>query len=166
LIKEDIIMEKSLMHEEGQGLVEYALILVLVAIVVIAILLQLGPVVGNVFSNVVAALTTAGSGGGQQITFVGTPSVTKTGSVMAGCQYTVNAVVNVTQEGNPVSGASVSGKVTVRDNDGNDIDTIMINGTSGATGRATLTASQGAGCGGHQAVVSINGGPSQTILVP
>ena len=41
-------------REEGQGLVEYALILVLVAIVVIAILLLLGPVVGNVFSNIVA----------------------------------------------------------------------------------------------------------------
>jgi len=40
-------------QEEGQGLVEYALILVLVAIVVIAILLILGPVVGNVFSNIV-----------------------------------------------------------------------------------------------------------------
>ena len=40
-------------HEEGQGLVEYALILVLVAIVVIAILLVLGPAVGNVFSNIV-----------------------------------------------------------------------------------------------------------------
>jgi len=43
-------------REEGQGLVEYALILVLVAIVVIAILLLLGPVVGNVFSNVVSNL--------------------------------------------------------------------------------------------------------------
>ncbi len=43
-------------HEEGQGLVEYALILVLVAIVVIAILLLLGPVVGNVFSNIVVNL--------------------------------------------------------------------------------------------------------------
>jgi pilus assembly protein Flp/PilA len=41
---------------KGQGLVEYALILVLVAIVVIVILLVLGPTVGNVFSNVVAAL--------------------------------------------------------------------------------------------------------------
>jgi pilus assembly protein Flp/PilA len=40
-------------REEGQGLVEYALILVLVAIVVIAILLLLGPVVGNTFSNIV-----------------------------------------------------------------------------------------------------------------
>jgi pilus assembly protein Flp/PilA len=43
-------------REEGQGLVEYALILVLVAIVVIAILLLLGPVVGNAFSNIVSNL--------------------------------------------------------------------------------------------------------------
>ncbi len=43
-------------REKGQGLVEYALILVLVAIVVIAILLLLGPVVGNVFSNIVAVM--------------------------------------------------------------------------------------------------------------
>ena len=38
--------------EDGQGLVEYALILVLVAIVVIAILLLLGPTIGNVFSEI------------------------------------------------------------------------------------------------------------------
>jgi pilus assembly protein Flp/PilA len=38
--------------EKGQGLVEYALILVLVAIVVIAVLLLLGPLIGNVFSRV------------------------------------------------------------------------------------------------------------------
>jgi pilus assembly protein Flp/PilA len=43
-------------REQGQGLVEYALILVLVAIVVIAILLLLGPVIGNVFSNIVRAI--------------------------------------------------------------------------------------------------------------
>jgi pilus assembly protein Flp/PilA len=43
-------------REEGQGLVEYALVLVLIAVVVIAILLLLGPVVGNVFSNLVANL--------------------------------------------------------------------------------------------------------------
>jgi pilus assembly protein Flp/PilA len=45
-----------LQRQEGQGLVEYALILVLVAIVVIAILLLLGPVVGNVFSSVIENL--------------------------------------------------------------------------------------------------------------
>jgi len=36
----------------GQGLVEYALILVLVAIVVIAALMILGPVIGNTFSTI------------------------------------------------------------------------------------------------------------------
>jgi pilus assembly protein Flp/PilA len=40
-------------REEGQGLVEYALILVLVAIVVIAILLLVGPAIGDVFSEIV-----------------------------------------------------------------------------------------------------------------
>lgn len=39
-------------REEGQGLVEYALILVLVAIVVIAILAILGPQIANIFSKV------------------------------------------------------------------------------------------------------------------
>jgi pilus assembly protein Flp/PilA len=43
-------------REEGQGLVEYALILVLVALVVIAILALLGPQVANVFSRVTNAL--------------------------------------------------------------------------------------------------------------
>ena len=38
--------------EKGQGLVEYALILVLVAVVVIAILTILGPQIGDVFSEV------------------------------------------------------------------------------------------------------------------
>ena len=38
--------------ERGQGLVEYALILVLVAVVVIAILSLLGPAIGNVFSQI------------------------------------------------------------------------------------------------------------------
>ncbi len=38
--------------EKGQGLVEYALILVLVAIVVIAALMILGPIIGNVFSKI------------------------------------------------------------------------------------------------------------------
>ena len=40
-------------REDGQGLVEYALILVLVAVVVIVILTILGPTVGNVFSEIV-----------------------------------------------------------------------------------------------------------------
>lgn len=42
--------------EKGQGLIEYALILVLVAIVVIVILTALGGQVNNVFSTVNSAL--------------------------------------------------------------------------------------------------------------
>jgi pilus assembly protein Flp/PilA len=38
--------------EKGQGLIEYALLLVIVAIVVIAVLLLLGPIVGNVFTPI------------------------------------------------------------------------------------------------------------------
>ncbi len=38
--------------EKGQGLVEYAFILVLVAIVTIAALMILGPVIGNTFSAI------------------------------------------------------------------------------------------------------------------
>jgi pilus assembly protein Flp/PilA len=40
--------------EEGQGLVEYALLIALIAIVVIVVLAILGPSVGNIFSDVVA----------------------------------------------------------------------------------------------------------------
>ena len=43
-------------REEGQGLVEYALILVLIAIIVIAVLTLLGPAVGQIFSTILGAL--------------------------------------------------------------------------------------------------------------
>lgn len=39
--------------EKGQGLVEYALILVLVTLVVIVILALLGPAIGKIFSNII-----------------------------------------------------------------------------------------------------------------
>jgi len=44
--------------EKGQGLVEYALILVLVAVVVIAVLTLLGPLVSNVFEKINSAMNT------------------------------------------------------------------------------------------------------------
>ena len=40
----------------GQGLIEYALIIFLVAIVVIAILLLLGPQIGAVFSSIYSTI--------------------------------------------------------------------------------------------------------------
>jgi pilus assembly protein Flp/PilA len=53
-------------REEGQGLVEYALILVLVAIVVIVILALLGPARGNIVSNIVNAIEPIGDDGQAQ----------------------------------------------------------------------------------------------------
>jgi pilus assembly protein Flp/PilA len=42
--------------EMGQGLVEYAIILVFVAIVVIAIMRLIGPKIGNIFSTINSSL--------------------------------------------------------------------------------------------------------------
>ncbi len=50
------MISRTRRRESGQGMVEYALILVLVSIVVIVILLTMGNQIQNVFSNVVAAL--------------------------------------------------------------------------------------------------------------
>jgi len=44
------------LKERGQGLVEYALILVLVAVVVIAALALLGPSISGIFSQINASL--------------------------------------------------------------------------------------------------------------
>ncbi|MHB8490130.1 MAG: Flp family type IVb pilin [Candidatus Dormibacteria bacterium] len=44
--------------ESGQGMVEYALILVLIAVVVIVILTTIGRRVNNVFSNISHGLST------------------------------------------------------------------------------------------------------------
>jgi len=47
--------------EEGQTLVEYGLLLALIAIVVIAALVVLGPIVSGIFDEVGTELTEAGS---------------------------------------------------------------------------------------------------------
>lgn len=43
-------------RHQGQGLVEYALIIALVAVVVIGILILLGPSIGSIFSQISSAL--------------------------------------------------------------------------------------------------------------
>ncbi|GEM_PF-718675 len=42
--------------EFGQGLVEYALILVFVGVVVMALLIILGPSIGNMYQNILVAI--------------------------------------------------------------------------------------------------------------
>ena len=43
-------------EEKGQGLVEYAIILALVALIVIAIVRLLGPKIGNTFSTISSSM--------------------------------------------------------------------------------------------------------------
>jgi pilus assembly protein Flp/PilA len=50
------LVDWSQRGERGQGMVEYALILVLIAVVVIAILIVLGNQVQNVFCNISGAI--------------------------------------------------------------------------------------------------------------
>ena len=50
------LMGLGMTEEEGQGLVEYALIIVLVSIVVIAVLFLLGEQIGNVFQSITGTL--------------------------------------------------------------------------------------------------------------
>ncbi len=40
----------------GQGLVEYALLLIMVAVVMVALILILGPGLSNVYANIVASM--------------------------------------------------------------------------------------------------------------
>ena len=89
---------KHLSREKGQGLVEYALILVLVAIVVIAVLLLLGPVIGNVFSNITAELLnpTGGGGGSQDSGAITGVSIAKiTGSIQVTVSVSKPTTVSV-----------------------------------------------------------------------
>ena len=49
-------MQTFIKREEGQGLVEYGLIIFLVAIVIIAILVLLGPQIGSIFSGITGSI--------------------------------------------------------------------------------------------------------------
>ncbi|MBQ6268136.1 MAG: Flp family type IVb pilin [Clostridia bacterium] len=53
------MLNKWLMDEDGQGMVEYGLIIALIAIVVIAALVLLGPKIKEIFDKTNDALDTA-----------------------------------------------------------------------------------------------------------
>ncbi len=97
-------------REKGQGLVEYALILVLVAIVVLGVLVLLGPQISNAYSRVISAL-----GGTVPHTYAITSGPSVTANYNAGihrCSYRLTMSVSVTDGGSPVSGEAVSVNVS------------------------------------------------------
>ena len=50
-IRKEVSLMLCSVREAGQGLVEYAFILLLMALVIFAVLLIFGPVIGNVFTK-------------------------------------------------------------------------------------------------------------------
>jgi len=59
-------------NEKGQGMVEYALIIGLVAIVVIAVLVLLGPAISQTFQKIIDKLSPASGGTTSYIDYVKT----------------------------------------------------------------------------------------------
>jgi pilus assembly protein Flp/PilA len=86
-------------QEKGQGLVEYALILVLIAVVVIAILLNLGPAVAQVYCRITNSLQPGScvSGG-----VIASYQATKIGSSLhVNVTVSQNATITVNVPGKP-----------------------------------------------------------------
>ena len=118
---------KNCFNEKGQGLVEYALILVLVAIVVIGILLLLGPTVGQVYCEIANTLE-AGSCG----------VITAVSAERTGGGHGNDVVVTIT--------VSESTSVTVSDSQNASPQTTTCNGSC----TVTLT-----GVGDNQGTVTV-----------
>lgn len=68
----NLLFSPSKEAQRGQGLVEYAIILALVAVVVIVVVRVMGPGIGNIFTSINNSLDNTallpGSGGGGQVT--------------------------------------------------------------------------------------------------
>jgi pilus assembly protein Flp/PilA len=126
---------KFFTREEGQGLVEYALILVLVAIVVIAVLLLLGPTVGNVFSDIVENLL-EGRGVITSVSAVRTGSGSNDVKVTITVSTSTSVTVSDSQNASPVT-ASCPGSCTVTlSGVGFDAGTVKVRAAAGGMATA------------------------------
>lgn len=120
-------------REEGQGLVEYALILVLVAVIIIAILTILGSQVMIVFAKVTAGLN------GQVVTGVGTEAIilssdtTVTGTTS--CSATIKNIAYIgLQDGGVLKNGTVSMAIQV-----NGSNAQSLSGSTGSNGMGSLS---------------------------
>lgn len=105
---------KNCFNEKGQGLVEYALILVLVAIVVIGVLLLLGPTVGQVYCRIANTLEPGSCG-----------VITAVSAERTGNGHGNDVVVTIT--------VSKNSSVTVSDSQNASPETTTCNGSCSVT---------------------------------
>jgi len=118
-------------REEGQGLVEYALILVLVAIVVIAVLLLLGPAINEAFCKVTNVLQTGSCDTGA-ITVTSGPTVTDLGGT-----YRVSMTVLLSD---PVNNVTVTIGAASATQNCTPSCSFTVNGVTTASGSYTINA--------------------------
>jgi len=151
-------MKRHLHREDGQGLVEYALILVLVSIVVIVILALLGNTINGAFARVIAGLN------GQEMTGTGTEYVITGMSASASgsppdCTVNVTGMqVTVFEDGELAgAGVSVSGSVSFSGGAGGSAS-----GSTGSNGTATLNNVAGNGNCSGSATLTVSGN-SRTV---
>ncbi|GAB4163417.1 MAG: hypothetical protein Fur0021_38530 [Candidatus Promineifilaceae bacterium] len=126
---------KFVKREEGQGLVEYALILVLLAVVVMLILTALGSSVNLVYARIIAGLN------GQPITGTGVERVVTqfdleiTGGGPPICDVTIsNATIIVLQNGELLKNSMVSVPVFI-----NGVSVGALSGMTNDSGIAVTT---------------------------
>jgi len=117
-------------NEDGQGLVEYALVLVLVAVIVMAVLSMLGGRVALVYAQVMAGFNGDSLDDGA-IMLSGAMNVTETSGVCNGTLENIKFVV-LDADGNTVTDQSVSATVYVNGDIGN-----TFTGTADKNGIAT-----------------------------
>lgn len=92
--------------EKGQGLVEYALILVLVAIVVIGALMALGPIINTVFGEINNSLSTVGgSGDASALTIGQQETLNHVCGKYSGSTFTVDSSGNISSSNSGLDGA-------------------------------------------------------------
>lgn len=138
---------KSFQSEKGQGLVEYALILVLVAAVVIAILTLLGPQINIAFSKVMAALNGAGNYeyAINSFSINGNP-------VGPTCDVTITANISIKENGVPVTDpVNVTGSVS------GSVSTTINGSISGGNGTLTATKTVNGNCPSGSATLVVGG---------
>ena len=141
-------MEHSKKNEEGQGLVEYALILVLVAVVVIAVLTLLGPRIVVTYARVMGGFT------GQSVTMTGSEVIVvgaginmqEVGSGLCNLTVSGSALIGL-QDGNILKDQTITAKVYVNGIDtGIELQAVADGGGLADLGGTSATAN-GVGCG-------------------
>ena len=127
-------------RQRGQALVEYALILIMVSLAIVAILALVGPTVSNVFSNVVAQVNfganPAGVGwaGGDNSSYVNPAGVGGTVCGNGRCEATENYAVCPADCGNPGSGEGYCGDGTCQPARGENSWTCALDCSGGGSG--------------------------------